>query len=289
MDKTKARFLLTSVFIARGTSFLFSKTLMQSLSPMSILAMRFLLAFAILALIFHQMVLSCDRNSLRGGMILGVLYTVCMFFEMFGLRLIDSGVSSLIENMAIVLVPIFVAILSRSLPKRKTILCALMAVIGVGFLSLTQNKSANGGLGITLTVCAAATYAVCIIMTEKASQNAEPLTIGIIQLGVMGILSFLAALLTGGLEIPQTGRQWSMLLTLVLLCSCFGFAFQPLGQKYLPAEETAVLTVINPFTASVMGIVFAGEGMTVYKLVGYILVLAALILYNLKTEQVKTL
>lgn len=289
MDKTKARLLLTSVFIARGTSFLFSKTLMQSLSPMSILAMRFLLAFAILALIFHQKVLNCDRNSLRGGIILGVLYTVCMFFEMFGLRLIDSGVSSLIENMAIVLVPIFVAILIRSLPKRKTMLCALMAVTGVGFLSLTQSKSASGGLGIILTVCAAVTYAVCIMMTEKVSQNAEPLTIGIIQLGVMGILSFLAAFLTGGLEIPQTCRQWSMLLTLVLLCSCFGFAFQPLGQKYLPAEETAVLTVINPFTASVMGIVFAGESMTVYKFIGYILVLAALVLYNVKTELVKTL
>lgn len=287
LNKTQARILLIAVFTARGTSFLFSKNLMESLAPMSILAVRFLLAFSILALVFHKRLLRCDRNSLRGGVILGVLYTICMSFEMFGLRLIDSGVSSLIENMAIVLVPVLTAVISRRLPRRKTMLCALMAVAGVGFLSLTQKQSVNGNLGVILAIFAAITYAVCIMATEKVSQNADPLAIGIIQLGVMGLLSLFAALLTGGLGAPQTGRQWFGMLVLVLLCSCFGFAFQPLGQKYLLAEEAAVLTVVNPFAASALGIIAAGEDMTPFKLAGYILVLAALVLYNLKTKAEK--
>ena len=98
----------------------------------------------------------------------------------------------------------------------------------------------------------------------------------------MGILSFFAVLLIENLEVPQTSQQWYILLILVLLCSCFGFAFQLLGQKYISSEEAAVLTVINPFTASVMGIMVADESMTVYKLIGYVLVLAALVLYNMK-------
>ena len=64
-----------------------------------------------------------------------------------------------------------------------------------------------------------------------------------------------------------------------------GFAFQPLGQKYLPAEEAAVLTVVNPFTASIMGIVIAGESLSMAKIIGYILILTALIVYNLKTKK----
>ena len=75
-----------------------------------------------------------------------------------------------------------------------------------------------------------------------------------------------------------------MLLLLVLLCSCFGFTFQPVGQKYLPAETAAVFTVVNPLTASVMGIAVGGEGMSFLKLVGYVLILLALLLYNLKTN-----
>ena len=284
MTKTQARVLLIFVFAARGTSFLFSKTLMQTLSPMSVLAVRFITAFLILALLFRRKLMSCDKRSFKGGVILGVLYTTCMIFEMYGLRLIDSGVSSLIENMAIVLVPVFTAILMKSRPKKKTMFCAFLAVLGVGCLSLTQGRNASGGFGIILAILAAITYAFCIMATEKVSQDAEPLTIGIIQLGTMGLLSLLIALPSGNFEFPQTGHQWILLLSLVLICSCFGFAFQPLGQKYLPAEEAAVLTVVNPLTASIMGIVIAGESISAFKLAGYVLILTALVLYNIRAE-----
>ena len=284
MDKTKARLLLLAVFIARGTSFLFSKTLLNTMAPMSVLAVRFLTAFLVLAAIFHKKLLCCSKCSLRGGLLLGALYTVCMSFEMFGLRLIDSGVSSLIENMAIVMVPLFAAVIYRTAPKRKTMLCALLAVVGVGFLSITQRSSTNGGLGIVLMILAAATYAVCIMVTEKVSQDADPLTIGMIQLGTMGVLSFAASVLSGNFALPQGGQQWTMMLLLVLLCSCFGFAFQPLGQKYLSAEEAAVLTVVNPLTASIMGVVIAGEGLSFAKILGCVLILTALVVYNLKGE-----
>lgn len=282
MSKTGAKFLLTMVFIARGTSFLFSKILMQDMSPMSILAVRFVLAFLILAVIFYGKLKECSRESLRGGVILGVLYTVCMIFEMYGLRLIDSGVSALIENMAIVMVPVYAAIWTRTPPKRKTILCALLAVIGVGCLSLTQHSSAGGGLGMLLVICAALTYAACIIATEKVTRNADPVTVGMLQLGVMGVLCLVIALVMGDFGMPGNGQQWMMLLMLVLVCSCFGFTFQPVGQKVLPAETAAVFTVINPLTASIMGVAFADETMSGMKLIGYLLILTALFLYNVR-------
>ena len=282
MSKTSAKLLLTAVFIARGTSFLFSKTLMESMSPMSILGIRFVLAFLVLSVIFFKKLKECSRESLKGGLILGVLYTICMIFEMYGLREIDSGVSALIENMAIVMVPVYAAVLTRSWPPKKTMLCAALAVMGVGFLSLTQSSNPGGGTGIALVICAALTYAACIMATERVTQNADPVTVGMLQLGVMGVLCMMVSLFTGSFGMPQTGKQWMMLLFLVLLCSCFGFTFQPVGQKYLPAETAAVFTVINPLTASVMGIVLAGEDMTVLKLVGYVLILAALVIYNVQ-------
>lgn len=287
MSRTGAKILLTMVFIARGTSFLFSKILMNDMSPMSILAVRFILAFVVLAIIFHKKIRGCSRDSLKGGILLGILYTICMIFEMYGLRLIDSGVSALIENMAIVMVPVYAAVLTKTFPKRKTMVCAVLAVAGVGFLSLTQSSSANGGLGIALMICAALTYAACIMSTERVTQKGDPITIGMLQLGVMGVLCFLISLISGDFSLPQNTNQWAMILLLVLVCSCFGFTFQPVGQKYLPAETAAVFTVINPLTASVMGVVIAGEGMSILKLIGYVLILIALVLYNIKGKQVE--
>lgn len=92
MSRVKASILLIAVFVARGTSFLFSKTLMGNLEPMSILAVRFTMSFLVLAAVFNKKLRTCSKNSLRGGIILGTMYTICMVFEMFGLRRIDSGV-----------------------------------------------------------------------------------------------------------------------------------------------------------------------------------------------------
>ena len=281
MSASRAKLLLVLVFIARGTSFLFSKSLMADLTPMGILAVRFLLAFLILAVVYHKKLFHCGRKELSGGLILGILYFVCMVLEMYGLRLIDSGVCALIENMAIILVPIYAAILTRTLPRGSTMLCAFLAVVGVGFLSLAQSRMAGSGLGITLAILAALTYGACIMATEKVSKDADPISIGIIQLGVMGLCSLAGALVTGTFCIPQTGKQWAMILMLVLVCSCFGFAFQPVGQKYLPAETAAVFTVINPLTASILGIAVAGETMSLSKACGYVLILTALVLYNI--------
>ena len=82
MNQSSAKLLLISVFTARGTSFLFSKSLMGTMSPMSILALRFILAFLILTLVFYKKLKNLRMPTLRGGLILGLLYTICMMFEM---------------------------------------------------------------------------------------------------------------------------------------------------------------------------------------------------------------
>ena len=280
MSTAKAKLLLILLFIARGTSFLFSKNLLLDMTPMGILAVRFLLAFLILALLYHRKMSACGKVDLHGGLILGFLYFLCMTFEMYGLQTIDTGVSALIENMAIILVPVYAAVLTRTPPRRKTMLCALLAVTGVGFLSVTQMERRGTTLGLILIILAALTYDVCIMATETVSREGDPVTIGILQLGVMGGLSLAAAFFTGSFCLPGSARDWGMMLLLVLLCSCFGFAFQPMAQKYVPAETAAVFTVVNPLTASILGFAAAGESMSPAKAVGYVLILLSLILYN---------
>ncbi len=284
MSSFQAKLLLLSVFVARGTSFLFSKYLMHTMTPETILAVRFLISFAVLAAVFYKKLIACSREDVKGGILLGVTYSICMFFEMYGLRLVDSGVSSFIENMAIVLVPIYTSILTRTLPERKTVICCLLAVAGVGFLSYSQ-MSGKLNIGVILVILAALTYGVCIIMTKEVSRKGDPLTIGMLQLGIMGAIFLLMSLLSGEFRLPSTGSEWSMILMLAIVCSCFGFAFQPLAQKYLPAETAAVFTVMNPLTASVMGVVIAGEKLDLFVLTGYILIIIALLQYNLSNHE----
>ncbi len=281
MKSSSAKLLMALVCIARGTSFLFSKTLMNTMSPMSVMGVRFLLSFIILAVVFNKKLRHMSKATLKGGILLGVGYTVTMVFEMYGLRLIDTGTSAFVENMAIVLVPIYAAILTRVLPKLKTVCCAVIAVLGVGCLSYSEMKQGGSALGIILAICAALAFAACIMITDKVSREGDPIAEGMIQMGVMGVLTTIMAFFTGGFEIPTTGDQWAMIGCLVLICSCFGFAFQPVAQKYISAETAAMFTVVNPLSCSILGIIAAGEDHGIVKIIGCVLILAAMVVYNM--------
>ena len=64
MSTSKAKILLLAVFAARGTSFLFSKILLHSMMPLSILAVRFTMAFLILGAVFFRKLKNCSLPSL---------------------------------------------------------------------------------------------------------------------------------------------------------------------------------------------------------------------------------
>lgn len=278
MNNTNAKILMAALMVARSTSFIFSKTLMNDLSPLNILGVRFLLAFFILIAIFYKKIIALNKTTFLCGFILGLEYTVCMIFEMYGLRLIDTGVSSFIENAAIVIVPIYQAFLFRKFPKPIVLTCSIIAFIGIGFLSLSGGFEFN--IGIVFAILAALTYAGCIMTTTKVSTYGDPITIGIIQLGTMGGVCALLSLFTGGITLPQNSTQWGMLMMLVIVCSCFGFTLQPLAQKYISTETAALFSAVNPMSTCIIGIIFASEAYGLFKMIGCFLILTGILIHT---------
>lgn len=277
LDKKGAMILMASIMVARGSSFIFSKWLMDGLEPMNVLAVRFTLAFVILAAIFYKKLMALDKKTLFKGMLLGLGYTINMIVEMYSLRLIDAGTCSFIENSAIVIVPLYMALLTRILPKKKTIYCALIAFVGVGFLTLSSGVSALNA-GSLLAILSALIFGVCIVITDYVSREDDPVTIGVLQIGFMGVFSTILTFIVETPRLPANTVEWSMILMLALICSCFGFTFQPLAQKYLSAETAGVFTAINPLSTCFLGILLGQENADIFKLLGGILVVVAVLL-----------
>lgn len=118
--------LLASVIAARATSFIFSKILLESMDTFALLGIRFLLAFLILALLFARHLIHIDRQVLFSGFVIGLLYFLLMISA---LRNTDSSMVSLLENCAIILVPLLNAFITWKIPSAKSILCALAAML----------------------------------------------------------------------------------------------------------------------------------------------------------------
>ena len=74
LSQQKSEMLLAAVILARSTSFVLSKSAMNSLTPFNLLAVRFLTAFVFLAILFGKKLIHIHRQELKYGFLLGVLW-----------------------------------------------------------------------------------------------------------------------------------------------------------------------------------------------------------------------
>ena len=87
-----------------------------------------------------------------------------------------------------------------------------------------------------------------------------------------------ASLLLESPHLPGTAREWGVILALV--CSCFGFTFQPVAQRYTTAERAAQLCAVNPLSTAVLSAVFLHETMDILGIIGAALILCGIVLHN---------
>ena len=90
--------LLIAVIAARATSFIFSKMILESLAPFNLLAVRFIIAFVLLALIFNKAVRSLAVRDLLAGTVIGTAFFITMACEMIALTQAASSLVSLLET-----------------------------------------------------------------------------------------------------------------------------------------------------------------------------------------------
>ena len=272
-----AEILLILVLVARSTSFVMSKVTMHAMDPFNLLGVRFLLAFLLLCIPFGKRLVKIKKKTLLKGMLVGLAFFCVMTAELFTLRLTASSTSSFLENMAIVFVPIFEAVLLRRLPKASSIIGVVVAIIGIGFLTL-------GGAGMTfgkgefLGVLSGILYAIAIITTDRLSHNDDSLLIGMVQVGTIGTLGMAASFLFEQPTLPQGQMSWLMIIYLAVVCTGFGFTLQPVAQSRLTAERAGLLTAVNPMSAAVMGSIFLKERLGVTGLIGAVLIISGIII-----------
>ena len=283
--------LMASLSIARGSSFLFSKHLLGSMEPLNLLGIRFLLAFIILFILFSRKAVKDvkkDPRILLAALLLGGVYFLCMAAELIGLQYTTASTCSFLENSAIVIVPVIEAFLLRRFPKPVIIVSTVITFIGIGLIVFrgsgtgVSDGGIHLGIGEILCMVAALTFAIAIIITDRISKKYDPLTLGVIYVGFMGLLGIAASFIFETPHLPESGTQWAMLLALAVLCTAFGFAIQPVAQKPLSSEATGIFFAVNPLTTAVLGWILMGDVLGLSGIIGAILILAGIVLPNVR-------
>ena len=172
MTVRSAQILFAAVIATRATAYLFSTLLLQEMGPFMLMGLRFLLAFAILFLVFFRRMLKLNRRVVWQGAVLGLIFFIVMTAELNALTLTSSSKVSFLENLALVMVPLFAALAAHRAPVLKDMLAAVVAIVGVGFLALVGTQ-ASFDWGEGLALIAAVFYALAILATDKFSSESD--------------------------------------------------------------------------------------------------------------------
>ena len=275
MNRRQAELLLAAVILTRSTGYLFSKAGIESLGIFNLLALRFLLAFALLAIIFFRKFKAVKPGDILRGAILGGVFALVMSLELIALKTTDTSTASFLENTAIIFVPLIEALLIRKAPERAVLISTAASLAGVALLTL-----GSGSFGFTAgelyCLCAALVYAAAIIITDRFSRGGDGLMMGVMQVGFIGIYALAASFIFEAPRLPSGGTEWGMILALAIVSTCIGFTFQPVAQDHLSSECAGLFCALSPAFASLLGIVFLSEPMTFQGVCGAALILLSL-------------
>lgn len=193
MKKTTAIFALFLAAFTWGSAFCVLKDTLENVSPIWLLAFRFLLAGIIMTLVCIPRMKKMSIRTLKRGIIMGiVLYFEFLFFTV-GLQYTTSSKSSFIIGSYVAILPLIYWVIRGKKPQRADILAALVCIVGLGFILLGSFEGVNKGDLISLL--SAVCYAIHIVVTGIFAREEDGFLLNMLQIGTGGILGLVAAMI----------------------------------------------------------------------------------------------
>lgn len=269
-----------------GSAFVSQSIAMDNMGPFSFQAIRcFLAVIGLLVVIAiadrHQKdgltfwKRWCDPKLWKAGLLCGIpLFLACNLQQM-GLVDTDAGKSGFLTAMYIVIVPIIGIFLKRK-PSILIPVSVVLAVIGLYCLSCVGVTKIN--TGDLLTLGCAFMFAIQITFVDLYAGSVDALRLNTIQSLVCAVLS---SVLMFVFEKPTSDGILHSIIPLVhvgFLSMGAGYALQILGQKDLEPTAASLIMSLESVFAVIFAQLILGETMTVWEIVGCILLFAAVIL-----------
>lgn len=272
---TRRRGIAALVFIAIvwGCTFTIIKQTLTLVSPLLFLALRFLLASALVAPWFRGL----TRRELAGGAVLALLFWAGFVFQTVGLQYTTPSRSAFITGLSTPLVPLAYFAIYRRPPSLAVLLAVLVTGIGMYLLTRPGGMSAGLNRGDLLTLACAALFACQIVAVGHYAPVARPTRLLALELGFTGVLSLLAAPL---LETPRLtfGPPLVLGLAFVSATAALTFYLQLGAQKVVSPAATAIIFTLESLAAAFTSWIVLGEVLTPGQWLGGILILTGAVL-----------
>ena len=289
LNKGESALLFTTVIW--GGTFAIIKTALGSISPMMFLSFRFSIATMLFLPFVYGRLKKLDRSSIKGGVILGLLYFGGFAAQTIGLNYTSATKSAFITGTFVIFTPIFQIIIEKKLPSKGNIIGIILVAGGLIFLSgrgthfldIIHELGTNFNVGDYLTLVCAIFYSLYIVYLDIVSKKFDNLSLVFMQIAVTAIGAIAGAIIfqASGIEtsrfILNNGVIFAVIYT-SLLATILTTTLQTKFQKYTTPAKAGIIFSFEPIFASIVAFFLLSEKISNFGLLGCIFIFCGLLI-----------
>ena len=290
--------------IVWGTAFVFQRTGMELIEPITFSFTRMYLAAAALSLvalikdrsdlkkgISPSQTMSPEeykkykKNTLVGGICCGICLSGGSFFQQMGIVYTTAGKAGFITAMYMLLVPIIGVIFLRKRVQWLAWVAVVIGAAGLYLLSIKEGFTVTKGDALVM-VCALC-FALHILCCDHFAGTGNPLRISMLQFLTVAVIGTVIAFIT---ETPTWEKILSAAVPILfcgLLSGALGYTLQMIAQKYTDPTVASLLMSLESVFAAISGALILHETMSPRELIGCIIMFIAIVLVQIPLPERK--
>lgn len=250
---------LLGVAFIWGAAFIVVKNSLDSISPLWLMAARFIVAALAISVIFFRKLKLINRDSLFAGVVCGVLIYTAFAFQTIGIQYTTASKNALLTTAYVVLVPFIFWILIRKKPKPTQIIAAVLCFVGIVMLMSNNIFGATNGkdelLGDLLTLICGLLFGVHISLLGIYSKKHDAIVLTIVQMVTCAVIGLGAALMFEDVPRQMSGQTIGSILYLGLLSTCLAYLVQTVAQKYTTPSHASLIMSLECVIGSVLSVI----------------------------------
>ncbi len=219
-----------------------------------------------------------DPKLWKAGILCGIPLTLACIFQQIGIVNTDAGKSAFLTAMYIVIVPI-IGIFLKKKPSKAVPISVVLAVAGLYFLSCMGVTSISSG-DWYLIGCAFM-FAVQITFVDLFGLEVDAIRLNTIQSLVCSVIAGIIMLAVEKPAVSTVVQCWLPLCYAGFLSMGAAYTLQIFAQKDLESTAASLLMSLESVFAVLFGCLLLQETMTVWEILGCVLMFIAVILSQL--------
>lgn len=276
---------LIAVTVIWGGGFVASDMALESLRPFQIMTIRFLLASFLMGTASIRKLKGMKSGEIRAGILMGAALFMGFAFQIVGLQYTTPSKNAFLTALNVVMVPFIAFVILKKKVGARSIAGAVMAIVGVGLLSLEKNLTL--GIGDALTLVCAAGFAFQIFFTSEFVKKYRAVALNFVQMLTAVLLSFVSLFLFQETEFHVTAKGWLSVLYLGVISTALCYLLQTASQKYVDETKAAIILSMESVFGTLFSILILHEQVTLRMVCGCVIILAAVIVSNLADTHIE--